>query len=86
MTGGGGVRTTSASTGVIYSAPQTPYSWIWGMGREKEKKGRGNKTKGNVKGGEEGEKGKEEKREWGKEEERKGEQGGRDGTPLFGTK
>ena len=53
------------------------------MGREKEKKGRGNKTKGNVKGGEEGEKGKEEKREWGKEEERKGEQGWGEMVPHF---
>ena len=50
------------------------------MGREKEKKGRGSKTKGKVKGGE---KGKEGKREWGKEEERKGEQGWGEMVPHF---
>ena len=43
MTGGGGVMTTSASTGVVYSAPRPP-SWIWGDVKGKER--RGKKTKG----------------------------------------
>ena len=34
MTGGGGVMTTSASTGVVYSAPQAP-SWILGDAKGK---------------------------------------------------
>ena len=41
MTGGGGVMTTSASTGVIYSAPQNPELDVRGWeadGRRKEGK------------------------------------------------
>ena len=56
------------------------------MGRAKEKKERGKKTKGKVKGGDEGGKGEERKKEWGKENEIREKREGRDGTPLSGTK
>ena len=80
MTGDGGVMTTSASIGVIYSAPQAP-SWISGDVRGKAKERRGKKTKGGKgRGGMGKGKGVEEKmRGNGRGSE------GRDGTPLFGT-
>jgi len=70
MTGGGSVMTTSASMGVIYSAPRPP-SWIWGDGKGKGEGIMGKKTKGDKGSGGRG-------KEKGREEKRKGE--GRDGT------
>ena len=82
MTGGGGVMTTSASTGVVYSAPQAPIAGFEGMWSGKGKERRGKKTKGGKgRGGRGKGKGMEEKGRWnGRGSE------GRDGTPLFGTK
>ena len=60
MTGGGGVMTTSASTGVVYSAPQAPIAGFEGCEGER----RGKKTKGGKgRGGSGKGKGMEEKRE-----------------------
>ena len=75
MTGGGGVMTTSASIGVIYSTLQTP-SCIWvdgimGRGRKgkedeggKENAGRGKEREGEEKGREKNEKRKGERERW----------------------
>ena len=57
MTGGGGVMTTSASTGVVYSAPQAPYLDLRGYGGERGTKG-GERRRKEVKGEEVGGKGK----------------------------
>jgi len=79
MTGGGGVMTTSASIGVIYSALQTPSLGLRGRKGERGRK-RGERRKA-VKGG--GKKGEGRKKERVKKEEREGERGRERWYPTF---